>query len=84
MQDEGKVYGFTISLYEYGGTIPTLWETTRSEFKTTCERSATEQIHAFAEFMEQHPEYIAKDNAMAFISDDGGNAYNLCHCECSY
>ena len=33
MQDEGKVYGFTISLYEYQGTIPTLWEATKSEFK---------------------------------------------------
>jgi len=34
MQDEGKIYGFTISLYEYQRTIPTLWETTKSEFKT--------------------------------------------------
>lgn len=31
MQDEKKVYGFTISLYEYQRTIPTLWETTKSE-----------------------------------------------------
>ena len=34
MQDEGKVYGFTISLYEYQRTIPTLWETTKSEYNT--------------------------------------------------
>ncbi|ODN76704.1 hypothetical protein L202_05338 [Cryptococcus amylolentus CBS 6039] len=26
MQDEKKVYGFTISLFEYIGTIPTLWD----------------------------------------------------------
>ncbi|WVQ74575.1 hypothetical protein IAR50_004176 [Cryptococcus sp. DSM 104548] len=26
MQDENKVYGFTISLFEYIGTIPTLWD----------------------------------------------------------
>ena len=25
MQDEKKVYGFTLSLYEYIETIPTLW-----------------------------------------------------------
>jgi len=60
MQDEKKVYGFTISLYEYQRTIPTLWETTKK-------------------FIEQHPQYVAKENAMAFISDDGGNNYNLCH-----
>jgi alpha 1,2-mannosyltransferase len=25
MQDQNKLYGFTISLYEYEATIPTLW-----------------------------------------------------------
>lgn len=30
MQDEKKVYGFTLSLYEYIETIPTLWEETKS------------------------------------------------------
>ncbi|KAJ7723722.1 glycolipid 2-alpha-mannosyltransferase-domain-containing protein [Mycena olivaceomarginata] len=29
MQDEGKKYGFTISLPEYGATIPTLWTAVR-------------------------------------------------------
>ena len=33
-----------------------------------------------AEFMELHPEYIDPHNAMDFLSDDGGNSYNLCHC----
>lgn len=27
MQDQNKLYGFTISLYEYQATIPTLWDT---------------------------------------------------------
>jgi hypothetical protein len=27
-----------------------------------------------------HPEYVAADNAMGFISEDGGKKYNLCHC----
>ncbi|KAG8834304.1 alpha 1,2-mannosyltransferase 2.4.1 [Serendipita sp. 399] len=34
MQDNNKVYGFTLSLYEYHKTIPTLWEATKSEFIT--------------------------------------------------
>ncbi|KAF9454503.1 glycosyltransferase family 15 protein [Macrolepiota fuliginosa MF-IS2] len=33
MQDQNKVYGFTISLYEYEATIPTLWETVKGFIK---------------------------------------------------
>lgn len=60
MQDQGKVYGFTISLYEYIETIPTLWDAVKG-------------------FIEEYPEYVAEDNAMAFLSDDGGESYNRCH-----
>jgi hypothetical protein len=31
--------------------------------------------------MRLHPEHVAPDNAMAFVSDDGGANYNLCHRE---
>ena len=55
------VAGFTITMYEFGATIPTLWDTTK-------------------EFIKAHPEYVAKNNAMGYMSDDGGNSYNLCHC----
>jgi len=30
-------------------------------------------------FMKNHPEHIAADNSMAFLSDDGGETYNKCH-----
>ncbi|KAE8376901.1 nucleotide-diphospho-sugar transferase [Aspergillus bertholletiae] len=30
-------------------------------------------------FMSDHPEHIAKDNSMDFLSDDGGKTYNKCH-----
>ncbi|KZS88860.1 glycosyltransferase family 15 protein [Sistotremastrum niveocremeum HHB9708] len=60
MQDEGKVYGFTISMYEYESTIASLWDTT-------------------TRFMRQFPEYLVEDNALNFISDNGGETYNLCH-----
>jgi len=60
MQDQKKVYAFTISLFEYPETIETLWQTTK-------------------EFMRLHPEYMPKDNALAFISDDNGERYNRCH-----
>lgn len=61
MQDQGKVYGFTISLYEYIETIPTLWD-------------------AVKEFISENPQYLPEDNAMQFLSDDGGETYNRCHC----
>jgi alpha 1,2-mannosyltransferase len=30
-------------------------------------------------FMKNHPEHIAPDNSMGFLSDDGGETYNHCH-----
>jgi len=60
MQDKNKVYGFTISLYEYEATIPTLWAAVR-------------------EFLDQNPGLAVSDNAMNFLSDDGGLTYNRCH-----
>jgi len=60
MQDNDKIYSFTISLYEWEPTIPTLWSTTK-------------------EFMHKYPQYVAENNSMNFLSDDGGHSYNLCH-----
>ncbi|KAG8706622.1 alpha 1,2-mannosyltransferase 2.4.1 [Ceratobasidium sp. 394] len=60
MQANKKVYGFTISLYEFPETIATLWNATR-------------------EFIQKYPELVPEDNAMAFLSDDGGETYNHCH-----
>ena len=40
------------------------------------------QRPSVSEFMALHPEYIQKDNSMAFLSDNGGESYNLCHCMC--
>lgn len=60
MNDNNKVYGFTISIREYESTIPTLWQTTKK-------------------FIAAHPGYINQNNMLNFISDDGGETYNLCH-----
>ncbi|KAJ7255861.1 glycosyltransferase family 15 protein [Mycena haematopus] len=60
MQENDKIYGFTISFYEWEPTIPTLWKNVK-------------------EFMAKHPEHIADNNAMSYLSDDGGETYNLCH-----
>lgn len=32
------------------------------------------------EFIKKYPEYLAKDNAMGFLSADGGETYTRCHC----
>ncbi|KAK4058640.1 hypothetical protein OIO90_000084 [Microbotryomycetes sp. JL221] len=31
------------------------------------------------EFIKEHPEYLPKGNAMKWLSDNGGDDYNLCH-----
>jgi hypothetical protein len=36
-----------------------------------------------SDFLKSHPEYLAEGNAMDYISDNGGEEYNLCHCELS-
>lgn len=33
-------------------------------------------------FMKNHPEHIAEENSMGFLSDDGGDTYNRCHFVC--
>ena len=33
------------------------------------------------EFIDQNPGLVKPENAMAFISDDGGLTYNRCHCK---
>lgn len=36
------------------------------------------------DFIKKNPQYVAEDNAMDFLSNDGGRSYSLCHCECRY
>ncbi|PFH54344.1 glycosyltransferase family 15 protein [Amanita thiersii Skay4041] len=60
MEENNKVYGFTISLVEWEPTIRTLWPTVK-------------------EFIAEHPEYVEEQNSMAFLSDNDGQTYNLCH-----
>jgi hypothetical protein len=44
MQDEKKVYGFTLSLYEYIETIPTLWDAVKGmSFSCSCGTEADNQ-----------------------------------------
>ena len=33
------------------------------------------------EFTSLNPELVSPDNAMGFLSDDGGENYNRCHCK---
>jgi len=60
MEENNKVYSWTITLQEWPSTITTLWK------------------HVM-DFVNDHPEYIAKDNALSFLSSDNGQTYNLCH-----
>ncbi|KAI0682190.1 nucleotide-diphospho-sugar transferase [Cerioporus squamosus] len=60
MEDHNKTYAFTITMYEFGATIPTLWDSVK-------------------EFVQENAQYVARDNAMGYMSEDGGNTYNNCH-----
>lgn len=37
-------------------------------------------IYFISDFAHDHPEYIAENNSLGFMSTDNGETYNLCHC----
>lgn len=55
--------------YKYGFTI------SMHEFRETIPTLWNTTL----EFVKKHPEYVAKDNLLKFVSDDGGKTYNRCH-----
>ena len=44
-------------------------------------QASIEADQGLLEFIADYPEYVSPSNAMKFVSDDGGESYNLCHCE---
>lgn len=53
----------------------------RKVFGSRCFTIGQRQTVVRTDFLNSHPEYLAEGNAMGFISDNGGEEYNLCHCE---
>jgi len=47
---------------------------------TTCYFKTPDPKVVIPEFVKLHPQYLAPNNSMEFISDDGGSKYNGCHC----
>lgn len=46
----------------------------------SCVRYFTDIL---TEFVAENPQYLAPNNSMDFLSDNGGQSYNLCHCKWS-
>ena len=70
--------GFTISLLEWSQTIPTLWQRVKGFFYFGW--GFWSLPNEFEDFVGDHPQYLSKNNSLRFVSDDGGDSYNLCHC----
>ncbi|TID18185.1 hypothetical protein CANINC_003926 [Pichia inconspicua] len=64
LKDNGKKYGFTISMKELPSTIETLWETSKLYFKQLSHDYFNQETN---------------NNLLKFISNDNGETYNLCH-----
>lgn len=85
--------GFTIAMYELSETIETLWSTVKGKFLSMfyiCQildlgrvlhKRCADNCELRIEFIDEFPQYIAPNNALGFISKDGGASYNFCHCE---
>ena len=67
-----------MSIYEYIETIPTLWETTKSRCANPIPQLPVNAPRP-AEFIKEYPHHVPEKNAMAFLSEDGGETYNRCH-----
>ncbi|PVF94296.1 putative mannosyltransferase [Serendipita vermifera] len=59
LQENNKIYGFTVFTRETYRYTAGLWETMKN-------------------FTQLNPQYIADNNAMELVSDDGGMNYNIC------
>ena len=97
MQDQNKVYGqHLLCLLAVRHLILsnrrfhciTLWVWSyHSHIMERCERSVSPVIsdkriaEILTEFIATNPGLVSPDNAMKFISDDGGETYNRCHCK---
>ena len=79
MIKNNKRYAFNVALKEYPTTIPTLWDTVKGTFFYAI--APCSLLTASVDFRKSHPEMIAEDNAMAFLSENNGETYNRCHCE---
>ncbi|KAI8976443.1 nucleotide-diphospho-sugar transferase [Pilobolus umbonatus] len=64
MRERDLKYGFTLSLYEYEQTIPTLWDTVNQFVK---------------EFPEHVIPFNSSDSLIEWVTEDEGETYNLCH-----
>ena len=73
---------FTITMYEYLATIPTLWKHVMGSLFFSPLKVNFLLTYSFyiSDFAHDHPEFIDKDNALGFMSSDNGDHYNLCHC----
>lgn len=72
--------GFTISLYEFSRTIETLWSAVSGTLIHHLSSTVRPSHLPTADFVTEHPEFVSPNSAMNFISDNGGESYNLCHC----
>lgn len=66
-------------MYEYEKTIPTLWGHVKGNIIL---RVLSPTSWPFCQdFVKENPQFVAKDNALGFMSENGGDSYNLCHCK---
>jgi hypothetical protein len=64
-------------------TVPSFWNATQGSSSISFLLSRASFSNGLAEFVAQHPSYIAKENSMRWISPNRGRTFNYCHCELS-
>lgn len=71
MRENNKIYGFVISILEYGDTVPTLWDTAMEFFNEHSDYLAPDNALGFLTDKKKHrPDDLILES---------GSDYNLCH-----
>lgn len=96
MQDNDKVYGLFYSLWYPTCVSPPHLQGSLCHCSNTrkqsqlcgmprkvyfhCDWEFDTIFHHALEFIKENPQYLPSGNSMGFLSDNGGETYNRCHC----
>ena len=72
--------GFVLTLPEEPKSIDSLWPTVKGASTLPSPSTCAFTSPLRTQFIAQYPQYIVPDNAMNFLSDNGGDDYNNCLC----
>lgn len=79
IRSSGRIYYFTGGMGTYNTHAMVCSE--RSELVVLFLKKSDLTVGDHSEFIADNPGFVEQNNSMDFLSDNGSESYNLCHCE---